>query len=74
MITVGELREIFDGCWFKIITNTEDGEEVVIFDQEREKYNIPSFLEVLPINIAYIDDDDFGAIKIYIKNEHCEEK
>ena len=39
MITVGDLREIFDGCWFKIITNTEDGEEVVIFDQEREKYN-----------------------------------
>ena len=72
MITIKELREVFDDCWFKIITDTEEGEEIIIFDQFVEECNIPSFLEVLPVNIAYIDDENSGVVKIYIKNDYEE--
>lgn len=72
MITVKDLRRVFEDCWFKIITDTEDGEEIIIFDQEIAKSNIPSFLEELPVTVAYIDDENSGIIKIYIHNNYEE--
>ena len=69
-ITIKDLRKVLEDCWFKIITDTEDGEEVIIFDQEVVKSNIPSFLEELPVTVAYIDDENSGIIKIYIHNDY----
>ena len=69
MITIKDLREVLEDCWFKIITDTEDGEEVIIFDQEVVKSNIPSFLEELPVTVAYIGDTE-ETIVIYIHNDY----
>lgn len=68
-ITIKDLREVLKNCWFKIITYTEKGEEIIIFDQEMAKSNIPSFLEKLPITVAYIGDNE-KTIVIYIYNDY----
>lgn len=68
-VTIKDLREVFEDCWFKIITDTEEGEEIIIFDQEMAKSNIPSFLEKLPITVAYIGDSK-ETIVIYIHNDY----
>lgn len=74
MITIGDLNKIFEDCWIKILTDNEKGEEITIFDQEREKCNTPSFIETLPVYFGAIDDEEENTLKIYLKNEYCEEK